>query len=389
MGHFPPDKVSCTVGEAPHTGSQSPNKQNRLRIEEDRTMRNPRLFLLILLGTALAACSSVQGAQPTTSALPTAKAPAVVVAEGRVEPIRYAQLALNSSGLVSEVLLKQGDSVKAGQVIARLENSQVKTLETAQAEALQALTSAYQAVRDAQYSLDIFSIPSDFAGMTPTEAVDATEVKLNAARDAFAPYKYLDEKQLQLTEAEKDNPMLRSTPKRLKKGLDDAWEKYRRAVLWLDRDSTLENARAELAQAKSDYASLNDASFAENTAGIRAALANAEVRSPFAGTITNLDLKVGEFAASGTPVVTIADLSNWIVKTTDLTEIDVVNVKEGQPVTLSLDAMPDASLSGQVLAVAQNYSEKQGDIVYEVKVLMTDKNPAMRWGMTAQVIFQK
>ena len=60
--------------------------------------------------------------------------------------------------------------------------------------------------------------------------------------------------------------------------------------------------------------------------GIRAALANAEVRSPFAGTITNLDLKVGEFAASGTPVVTIADLSKWVVKTTDLTEIDVVNV---------------------------------------------------------------
>ena len=123
--------------------------------------------------------------------------------------------------------------------------------------------------------------------------------------------------------------------------------------------------------------------------GIRAALANAEVRSPFAGTITNLDLKVGEFAASGTPVITLADLSSWIVKTTDLTEIDVVNVQQGQPVTLSLDAMQDASLSGQVLSIAQNYSEKQGDIVYEVKVLLTDRNPAMRWGMTAQVNFQK
>ena len=352
-------------------------------------MKNSRLTLLILLGAALAACSSVQGSQPTPSALPTVKAAAIVVAEGRVEPLRYAQLALNSSGLVSEVLLKEGDTVKAGEVIARLENSEVKTLASAQADALKALTSAYQAVRDAQYSLDIFSIPTDFAGMTPTEAVDATEAKLNAARDAFEPYKYLDEKQLELTESEKDNPVLRSTPKGLKKELDDAWEKYRRAVLWLDKDSTLENARAALAQAKSDYESLNDASFAENTAGIRAALANAEVRSPFAGTITNLDLKVGEFAATGAPVVTIADLSSWIVKTTDLTEIDVVSVREGQAVTLSLDAMPDASLSGQVLSIGQNYSEKQGDIVYEVKVLLTEQDPAMRWGMTAQVNFQK
>ena len=356
---------------------------------EDQSMKNLRLLALILLSTAVAACSTVQGTQPTPTVLPSPMAPAVVVAEGRVEPIRYAQLAISSSGLVSEVLLKEGDSVKAGQVIARLENSQVKTLETAQAEALTALTAAYQSVRDAQYALDIFSIPSDFAGMTPTQAVDSTEEKLNTARDAFEPYKYLDEKQLQLTEAEKDNPVLRSTPKRLKKELDDAWEKYRRAVLWLDKDFTLENARAELLQAKSDYTSLNDPSFAEDTAGIRAALANAEVRSPFAGTITNLDLKVGEFAAAGTPVVTIADLSNWVVKTTDLTEIDVVNVHEGQPVTLSLDAMPDASLAGQVLSIAQNYSEKQGDIVYEVKVLLTDKDPAMRWGMTAQVEFQK
>ena len=57
--------------------------------------------------------------------------------------------------------------------------------------------------------------------------------------------------------------------------------------------------------------------------------------------------------------------------------------------TLSLDAMPEASFSGQVLSIAQNYSEKQGDIVYEVKVLLTEKDPAMRWGMTAQVEFQK
>jgi len=304
----------------------------------------------------------------------------VIVAEGRVEPIRYAQLALGTSGLVSNVLLKEGDAVAAGQVIARLESSQVKTLESAQADALQTLTKAYQAVRDAQYDLDIFSIPTYFAGMTPTEAVESTGEKLNAARDAFEPYKYLDEKQLELTDAEEDNPVLRSTPKRLKKQLDDAWERYRRAVLWLDKESTLENARTQLAQAKSDYESLLDPSLAENTAGVRAALANAELRAPFAGTITNLDLKVGEFASAGTPVVTLADLSNWVVKTTDLTEIDVVRIKEGQFTTLTLDAMPDSPLKGQVLSIAQNYSEKQGDIVYEVKVLLSEKDPLMRWG---------
>lgn len=354
-----------------------------------RILRSVPILMLAVAAIVLSACSPGQTIPPTPSASPSIKAPSVVVAEGRVEPIRFARLALNSSGLVSEVLQKEGDAIQAGQVIARLENSQAKTLESAQADALQAMTTAYQKVRDAQYDLDNFDVPSDFAGMTPTEAVQATEDKLNAARDAFEPYKYLDERQLELTEAEKDNPILRSTPKRLKKDLDDAWEKYRRAVLWLDRESTLQEARAELARARKDYDSLQDASFAEDTAGVRAALANAELRAPFAGIITNLDLKVGEFAGSGSPVVTIADLSKWIVKTTDLTEIDVVNVKEGQPVTLSLDAMPGEPLNGYVLSIAQNYSEKQGDIVYEVTVLLSDENPAMRWGMTAQVNFEQ
>ena len=354
-------------------------------------MRTPRLVLAALPIAALliSSCSAGSSATPTPEANTTASAPALIVAEGRLEPIRYTDLALNTNGLVSEVLHKEGDSVAAGEVVARLENTGAQTLETAKADALQRITAAYQAVRDAQYSYDIFDIPAEFADFTPTEAVRATEERLNKARDAFEPYKYLDERQLALTEAEKDNPILRSTPKRLKKDLDDAWEDYRRAVKWLERESALENARAELAQGQKDYDSLNDPSFGEDTAGVRAALANAEVRAPFAGTVTQIDLKVGEFASAGTTVVTLADLSKWVVKTTDLTEIDVVSIKEGEAVTLTLDAMPDVELDGTVFAVSQSYAEKQGDIVYEVTILLGEAQPGMRWGMTAQVNFPR
>ena len=350
--------------------------------------RRAATLILPILALTLSACGSGTTPTATPQTVPTVKAPSVVVAEGRVEPIRYAELALNSNGLVSEVLHKEGDVVKAGDVIARLENSEAKTLVSAQADALQAMTSGYEAVRDAKYRLDNFDIPLEFVGMTPTQAVKITEDRLNAARAAFEPYRYLDEKQLELTDAEKENPLLRSTPKRLKKEVDDAWGKYRKAVDWLDRDSALANALAELARSQKDYASLQDVNFSEDTAGIRAALANAEVRAPFAGTITNLDLKVGEFAASGTPVVTIADLSDWVVKTTDLTEIDVVNIQEHQPVALTLDALPGVTLKGTVMSIAQNFGEKQGDIIYKVTVLLSDKNPQMRWGMTAQVNFE-
>lgn len=347
------------------------------------------LVMVPIAAMLMSSCATAPSATPTPAVETTPSTPSVIVAEGRLEPERYADLALNTSGLVSEVFFKEGDAVRAGDVIARLENSQARTLESAKADTLQSITEAYQAVRDAQYAFDIFDIPSDFADATPTEAVRVTEERLNKARDAFEPYKYLDERQLELTDAEEDNPILRSTPKRLKKDLDDAWDDYRKAVTWLDRQSTLEDARAKLAQAQKDYDSLNDPKFGEDTAGVRAALANAEVRAPFSGTLTNIDLKVGEYAGAGTPVVTVAELARWVVKTTDLTEIDVVHIDEGEPVTLTLDAIPNVELNGHVLSIAESYAEKQGDIVYEVTILLTSAAPGMRWGMTAQVNFTR
>jgi HlyD family secretion protein len=84
----------------------------------------------------------------------------------------------------------------------------------------------------------------------------------------------------------------------------------------------------------------------------------------------------------------VADFSQWIVTTTDVTEIDVVKLKEGQPVTVTLDAIPDVEMKGEILSIGQTYSQNQGDVVYEVTVLLTDTNPVMRWGMTAAVRFE-
>jgi multidrug efflux pump subunit AcrA (membrane-fusion protein) len=347
------------------------------------------VILPVATAVLLSACSATgrmpSDATPTT--IPPVSASGEVVAEGRLEPVRFTQLALNSSGLVSEVLNKEGAQVEAGQVIARLESSQAKSLASAQADAMHELTGAYQAVRDAQFKLDNFDVPADFSGMTPTQAVKRTLVKLNTARDNFEPYKNLSDKKLEPSGSEVDNGIYKNTAKLYKKQLDDAWARYRKAIQWLDLESALDTAQAQLEQAQKNNDSLQDPLFAEDTAGARAALANADVRAPFGGTITNLDLKVGEFTVSGQPVVTIADLSNWVVKTTDLTEIDVVNIREGQPVTVTLDAIPGVTLKGYVLSVGKNFAEKQGDIVYEVSVVLTDRNPGMRWGMTAEVKF--
>ena len=355
-------------------------------------------LLAIITALSASGCGAAPaGPQPTAAASPTPAASGIT-AEGRLEPVRFAELALATDGSVSELLAKEGDTLQAGQVIARLKNDNAQTLEQAQASAATRVAAAYQSVREAQTKLDDFEVPNKFSGMSPLEAARTTLDRLNKARATFEPYKDLSRKSLRpikpwyQTIAPRvvlDTGEYTGLAYEYKKQLDTAWMDYRRAVEWLKLEAALEGAQAELAQAQSNDENLKDTTLAENTAGARAALANAELRSPFAGLVTNLDLKVGQAVAAGKPVVTVADFSSWVVKTTDLTETNVVNIRPEQPVTVTLDAVPGAILKASVISIAQDYAEKQGDVVYEVTVLLTEAQPAMRWGMTAQVHFDQ
>jgi multidrug resistance efflux pump len=133
--------------------------------------------------------------------------------------------------------------------------------------------------------------------------------------------------------------------------------------------------------------SLQDTEPVSAATGTRLALASAEIRAPFAGTVTELDLKVGELAPAGVPVATVADLSSWIARTTDLTEIDVTSIQEGMPATIVLDAMPADDLPGRVISIDLVYTDRQGDVLYPVDVLLGENRPWLRWGMTAEVTF--
>jgi multidrug resistance efflux pump len=260
-------------------------------------------------------------------------------------------------------------------------------------------------VRKAQYELDNFDIPSDLREMSTTEALTYTAQKLDEARVKFEPYRYLEDRLA--WELKRENPnklnevVYRSTAKNYKKQLDDAWADYNKAIKWATLESNLENAQADLAMNQKEYDLLSSGSTGTNMAvaeaqyeaaranldAARAALADVELTAPFDGTVAGLKVKTGESVTPGQIAASVADLSGWIVKTTDLTELDVVKISEEQPVSITLDAIPDKTLEGKVLRIGQNYSEKQGDIVYEVTVEVTESLPTMRWGMTSVVKF--
>jgi HlyD family secretion protein len=115
------------------------------------------------------------------------------------------------------------------------------------------------------------------------------------------------------------------------------------------------------------------------------ALSETELRAPFAGVVAALDLKVGEYVAPGAPVVQLADLSNWQIETTDLTELNIARVREDNQAAVTFDAIPDLKLLGRVGHIRPLGENKQGDITYTVTIRLDRQDPRLRWNMTASV----
>lgn len=340
----------------------------------------PLTIVLFFLALSLSACNaSAQAATEPSATVPVVTGPSEIIAEGRLEPIRYAEIAFNASGVVSEVLVKEGEAVKKGQLLIQLGGE----LDQIYAAARLELVNAQQALNDLQNSsgADLAQVVIDLKD-AKEEYVDAVD--------------YLDylqnSKKVPQTETRRfliqtwKGYQYRIKTKNFKGPAPDDW------IIEAENDLALKKAKWEDLQRtyermKSGVDKDQLAVLEARLKAAQAAVAALEVMAPFDGVAAKMNAKVGSSINAGQVAVTVADFSEWLAKTTDLTEIDVVNVTEGQPVEVTLDALPDITLKGSVLSISQSYSENQGDIVYEVIILLNDKNPAMRWGMTGEVRF--
>ena len=83
-------------------------------------------------------------------------------------------------------------------------------------------------------------------------------------------------------------------------------------------------------------------------------------------------------------VARLGSAGRWAVETSDLVELDVVDVTVGQAVAVTLDALPGETLRGTVIDVSRVPELSRGDVVYRVRVALDDyPNLPLRWGMTA------
>lgn len=343
-------------------------------------MKQKMIVALIGLSLLVTACSAGKAATATPEAIPTVIADSTIIAEGRLEPVSYAEVAYNSTGIISEVLVTEGQAVKKGDTLIRLGGETDKTyaaanleLVTTQQEYDNLLNSsgsdAAQAVIDLKDAQEAYDKADNYLKyLQNSKKVPQTETRTFLIQ-TWKGYEYQYKTKNYKGPAPEEWIVDAQNDLALKKArLDDAQRTYDRLKGGVDTDQ-LAILEARLNAAKAGIAAL-------------------EVVAPFDGVVANLDAKVGESISAGAEAVTIADFSSWMVKTTDLTEIDVVELAAGDPVTVQLDAIPSVSFKGTVESIGQTYTENQGDVVYEVTILLTDTNPAMRWGMTAEVKFE-
>ncbi len=403
--------------------------------------------------------------------------PAVVSAEGFVVPTRWADLSFEMPGQVVDLPAREGDTVQAGQMLARLDNTDplaavsqaedaVKQaeagVEQAKADVLQAESGVAQAraavevaqagVLAAKAELGQVKLGSTVEQIAQAEAaVQTARASLNqtlaAARpedlDAQAAVVLKAEAALRLAQAEYDKIAWADnkgeTPQALE--LERATLDYQAAKAQYERlknGPTAEEiavARAGVAEAEAALAvvkagptteaiavaeaavSQAEANVKQAEAGVPAAqavvvaaqaglasaeaaldtartnletaeqkLADYEIVTPFAGTVSQVRVRAGEFVAAGTPVISIGDNSIWYVDTDDLSEIDVVQVQVGQQAVVKIDALPSEEYRGVVNKITPRSETKRGDVTYTVTIEMNDaQNAPLRWGMTAFV----
>jgi multidrug efflux pump subunit AcrA (membrane-fusion protein) len=383
--------------------------------------RNIKFLSILMITTIiLSGCSTIGlKSTPTSTPVPTVEASSSVISQGNLVPKDYMYLTFPAGGHVSDVLVKQGDQVIAGQVLASLGDR-----EQYQAN----VTAAQLEVENAQQSLDELNTNAMLSSSNAwLNLLDANE-RLIQAETAWANFdtdeyqKKIDDAELKVSDAktalddaqtefdkyanlDPDNATYKNAEEDLKKAQQDYDNAvHERDQLVIDRDraqANLELAQGLQTKAQSDYdatrkgpdpdqlklAQMNlDTAQAHLTAA-QSAMDNLDLKAPFAGTVVDVNVDPGQLIGTDTWAVLVADFSEWYVETNDLNEQEVVKISMGQGAAISPDALPDLQMAGVVTEIADRFNVQAGDVLYSVRLLVEQPDPRLKWGMTVETTF--
>ncbi len=360
-----------------------------------------------------------------------------VTASGEVRPIQFINLTSEVQGRIEEIYVKEGDQVRKGQPLVRLDPTQLSYSTEAQLAALQAtqteaqvarsqvlaaqnqLSQAQQALAASQASVDaaLQQVATAKQQVIAAQAeVDRAQIEVNAAaRELKRTEELLESNVISKLEYDQAKDRLATAQTSLR----NAEARLRSQQLAVNEaEARVKELRARVAQQEIavldakravEATSLNAESTAKRAEQQLAIFRGQKSQrdktlqlAPINGIIADIPSKVGTFAVAGlstTPLLTIADMStiNVEVKVSE-TEIDKVEV--GQPAKVRVDAFPDREILGEVtqktpLAIGKSQTtsglstninvqeSKEFRVVIQLKEIPDDIRDGLRPGMNA------
>lgn len=246
---------------------------------------------------------------------------AKVTGTGQIKPKNYVNIGATAFGRITHLYVKEGDHVSKGQTLATIESVQPAATVAAQAA-------------------NISSMQTDVASYTAAEKT--AEANL-AQSQADLKQKKFD---IERAQALYDNKLIAKQDYDAKKAAYDV-----SAATVQQREAALAQAKAQTASARA-HVSQQVASQKVNFDQLDRTIS----RAPFDGLVTNVPVREGETMvtgiqnALGSTLMTVADMS-VVTAEVKVDETDVVFVKNGQPVDVTVDALPGRVFKGHVTEV--------------------------------------
>jgi HlyD family secretion protein len=156
-----------------------------------------------------------------------------------------------------------------------------------------------------------------------------------------------------------------------------------------NRDKAIADAQAAI-NSNASGASVSQAQIASAEAAvqsIQAKLQNSEIIAPISGTITQFDAKVGQFASPATPLVSIISQNSFEVDAL-VSEIDVGKIALDNTVSMTLDAFSGETFTGTVFYIDPAQTTTNGVVGYKVKIAFDKEDARMKSGLTANLVIK-
>ena len=248
----------------------------------------------------------------------------IVSASGEIKPKNYVNIGANGYGKITKLFVHEGEQVKKGQLLAKLDYIQsaadVAAMQAQLAAAKTDYAASEAALKSAQSDLD-------------KARADYDRAKLDYQRGEALYGQALIPKQDYDT----------------------------RKATFEGADAAVASARARIAQSKAQTASTQ-----ERIRQMQAQLTHAsdvlsktEYTSPYDGIVSNLPVREGETvimgiqSSPGSLLMTVSDMS-VVTAEVMVDETDIVNVKLGQPAEVTIDAIPKKVFHGDVTEIGNN-----------------------------------